>query len=58
MFSNLPPVTKALIIANGLVFLMQKLLGDPTFAPFCFGRWGKRLRPVFNPDRASFRGSS
>ncbi|QDH69488.1 rhomboid family intramembrane serine protease [Marilutibacter alkalisoli] len=37
MFSNLPPVTKALLIANGLVFLLQVLLGDTgyrTLAPF------------------------
>ncbi len=34
MFSNLPPVTKALLIANGLVFLLQLALGDATFAPF------------------------
>ena len=33
MFSNLPPVTKALLIANGLVFLLQQVLGD-AFAPF------------------------
>jgi membrane associated rhomboid family serine protease len=34
MFSNLPPVTKALLIANGLVFLLQQLLGDANFMPF------------------------
>ncbi|HVR82281.1 MAG TPA: rhomboid family intramembrane serine protease [Luteimonas sp.] len=34
MFSNLPPVTKALLIANGLVFLLQQLLGDANFVPF------------------------
>jgi membrane associated rhomboid family serine protease len=34
MFTNLPPVTKALLIANGLVFLLQQLLGDATFFPF------------------------
>jgi membrane associated rhomboid family serine protease len=34
MFSNLPPVTKALLIANGVAFLLQSLLGNPTFAPF------------------------
>ena len=26
MFSNMPPVTKALLIANGLVFLLQMVL--------------------------------
>ena len=34
MFSNLPPITKALLIANGLVFLLQYALGDHTFVPF------------------------
>jgi membrane associated rhomboid family serine protease len=31
---NLPPVTKALLIANALVFLLQQALGDVVFAPF------------------------
>ncbi|MGN6113281.1 MAG: rhomboid family intramembrane serine protease [Luteimonas sp.] len=34
MFSNIPPVTNALLIANGAVFLLQQLLGDPAFAAF------------------------
>ena len=34
MFSNLPPVTKALLIANALVFLLQQALGDVPFLPF------------------------
>lgn len=34
MFSNLPPVTKALLIANGIAFVLQSLLGNPTFDPF------------------------
>jgi len=34
MFSNLPPVTKALLIANGAVFLLQWMLGDYAFAAF------------------------
>ncbi|NZA28093.1 rhomboid family intramembrane serine protease [Luteimonas sp. SJ-92] len=34
MFSNLPPVTKTLLIANGAVFLLQMLLGDALFRPF------------------------
>ena len=28
MFTNLPPITKALLIANGLVFLLQLAVGD------------------------------
>jgi membrane associated rhomboid family serine protease len=34
MFSNMPPVTKALLIANALVFLLQQLLGDAMFQTF------------------------
>lgn len=34
MFSNLPTVTKALLIANGLVFLLQLMLGDAALAQF------------------------
>jgi len=33
MLRNLPPVTKALLIANAGVFLLQKLLGSVAFAP-------------------------
>ena len=31
---NLPPVTKALLIANALVFLLQQVLGDMPFVSF------------------------
>jgi membrane associated rhomboid family serine protease len=34
MFSNLPPVTKALLIANAIAFVLQQLLPPGTFAPF------------------------
>ncbi|WP_140910152.1 rhomboid family intramembrane serine protease [Cognatiluteimonas lumbrici] len=34
MFSNLPPVTKALLVANGVVFVLQLLLGNPAFYGF------------------------
>src|SRR5690606_19937943 len=34
MFTNLPPITKALLIANGVVFVLQMLLGDAVFRPF------------------------
>ncbi|MGV8931336.1 MAG: rhomboid family intramembrane serine protease [Luteimonas sp.] len=34
MFTNLPPVTKALLIANGLVFLLQLVVGEQVLAPF------------------------
>ncbi|HEU0306809.1 MAG TPA: rhomboid family intramembrane serine protease [Lysobacter sp.] len=32
MFSRLPPITKALLIANGLMFLLQWLFGDEQFS--------------------------
>lgn len=34
MFSNLPPVVKALLIANGLVFLLQMVMSPQALAPF------------------------
>ena len=34
MFSNIPPVTKALLIANGVAFLLQQFLGDAFFDAF------------------------
>lgn len=34
MFTNLPPVTKALLALNGVVFLLQYFLGSETFIPF------------------------
>ena len=34
MFSNIPPVTRALMIANVVVFLLQGLLGDMALASF------------------------
>jgi membrane associated rhomboid family serine protease len=34
MFTNLPPVTKALLIANGIAFALQMMLGNAAFASF------------------------
>ncbi|TWI10640.1 rhomboid family intramembrane serine protease [Aerolutibacter ruishenii] len=34
MFANLPSVTRVLLIANGLVFLLQMVVGDVSLAPF------------------------
>jgi membrane associated rhomboid family serine protease len=34
MFTNLPPVTKALLIANGLVFLLELFVGEPALSMF------------------------
>lgn len=39
MFSNLPRVTKALLIVNGLLFLLQYLLGMDTFIPYMLWPW-------------------
>src|SRR5690606_2746703 len=33
MFSNIPPVTKALLVANGVAFLLPLLVGNPA----CYG---------------------
>ena len=50
MFTNLPPVTKALLIANGLVFLLQAVLGDRVFTPF-------ELWPAGMPDAYAAGGA-
>lgn len=34
MFSNLPPVVRALLIANALVYLLQSVLGDAALSSF------------------------
>ena len=46
MFSNLPPVTKALLIANAAVFVLQLLLGDFALAAFMLWRWPNLSRPT------------
>lgn len=43
MFTNLPPATKALLIANAIIFLVQQALGDAgsaTFAPYMLWPYG------------------
>ena len=40
MFSNLPRVTKALLIANAVVFLLQMVLGDAAMAPLMLWPFG------------------
>lgn len=42
MFSNLPPVTKALLVANGLVFLLQAALGNAPFVSLMLWPWGSQ----------------
>jgi len=39
MFTNLPPVTKALLIANGLIFVLQLVLGERVYAIFELWPW-------------------
>ena len=34
MFTNLPPITTALLIANGIAYALQWVLGNGVFAPF------------------------
>lgn len=40
MHFDLPPVTRALLIANVVVFLLQKLLGDVLLIHFALWPWG------------------
>jgi len=50
MFPNLPPVTKALLIANGLVFLLQLALGDATLSAFMLWPVGSGSDPYATSD--------
>lgn len=50
MFTNLPPVTKALLIANGLVFLLQLALGDATLSAFMLWPLGSGSDPYATSD--------
>ena len=50
MFTNLPPVTKALLIANGLVFLLQLALGDATLSAFMLWPLGNGSDPYATSD--------
>jgi len=45
MFSNLPPITKALAIANGIVFLVQLAIGQQLLAPFALWPIGAGFMP-------------
>ena len=46
MLSNLPPVTKALLIANAIAYALQWLLGNGVFAPFMLWPPWKNSMPV------------
>ena len=50
MFTNLPPVTKALLIANALVFVLQQVLGEATMAPFMLWPLGSGADPYAPSD--------
>ncbi|GAB2505022.1 rhomboid family intramembrane serine protease [Pseudoxanthomonas sangjuensis] len=47
MIARIPPVTQALLIANGLVFLLQLMLGDPLLVNFML--WPLGGDPGFLP---------
>ncbi|MEO6170469.1 MAG: rhomboid family intramembrane serine protease [Lysobacter sp.] len=53
MFSNLPPVTRALLIANAVVFLLQNVLGEAALSVFMLwplgGGEGISPSPEFMP---------
>ena len=51
MFPRLPTVTKALLIANGLLFLLQQVLGDTTFAPLMLWPVGDSGFDPFSPGQ-------
>lgn len=50
MFSNLPPITKALLIANGLVFLLQMMMTDAALAPFMLWPLGTGMDPYASTE--------
>ncbi|TDK26137.1 rhomboid family intramembrane serine protease [Luteimonas aestuarii] len=50
MFTNLPPITKALLIANAAVFLLQAMLGGRVFTPF-------ELWPLGMPEPYASQGA-
>ena len=48
MFGDLPPVTRALLWSNGLVFLMQSMLGDAKFLAFMLWPWGEPFQGLLS----------
>lgn len=40
MFNTIPPITRVLLIANGLVFLLQNLVGEFALLSFMLWPWG------------------
>lgn len=53
MFSDLPPVTRALLWSNGLVFLLQQMLGDARFLPFMLWPWGEPFQGLLSGEPMS-----
>lgn len=51
MFPRLPTVTKALLIANGVLFLLQWVLSDATFAPLMLWPIGDGGFDPFSPGQ-------
>jgi membrane associated rhomboid family serine protease len=45
MFTNIPPVTQRLIIANGIVFLLTLALGNAVLVPFALWPIGAQFAP-------------
>lgn len=52
MFSRLPPVTKALLIANGIVYLLEWILGLDTFAAFALWPLGDVGFDAYAPEQS------
>ncbi len=50
MFSNLPPVVRALLIANALVYLLQLALGDAVLSSFMLWPLGSGSDPNATSD--------
>lgn len=50
MFSNLPPVVRALLIANALVYLLQFALGDAALSSFMLWPLGSGNDPYSSSD--------
>lgn len=50
MFTNLPPVVKALLLANGLVFLLQMMLSPAALSPFMLWPLGAEADPYVTTE--------
>jgi membrane associated rhomboid family serine protease len=50
VFSDLPAVTRALLWSNGLVFLLQSMLGEARFLPFMLWPWGEPFQGLLSGE--------